>query len=454
MLLPLSSRSHCAPDDPAQRIDRTLDDRGHRLIAGFNTTREFDRIDAVLVVAAGNGKYLRVKHVESESQSLPDALQNALKEVTASPQPSVADVRQLATDLALQQASLFEKIKCGAGKYVDRILAIAVNDPGIWWTDFDGSEQYVGLCDPARLSELTGVTVIDDFPARDVAAGGTGQCLDGLPLWFLHADRSHNIAAEHRLVIQLTNQSASYWIPASDGLDAEVPSITSIGPTPSVDFLERLLSLRSANQAMDLDQADNLVACPPDQLYADGNRNPDLIDRWNRIWLESVGSDNELQCSPREINTSLANVAGESRFQSISQADVIRSAVYWLTELILAKVSPASARADQVYFTTETQLTTCLINQFIQAAGIDKSRVHATPPISISTDNYPINAISAAILGLLHIDQMPANVPTLTGATEQRILGRLSMGKPSNWRQLLREMADFHPPAMKLRDAV
>ena len=65
-----------------------------------------------------------------------------------------------------------------------------------------------------------------------------------------------------------------------------------------------------------------------------------------------------------------------------------------------------------------------------------------------------MGAVVAAVLGLFHIDQMPANIPWLTGAESQRILGRLTPGRPSNWRQLLRSMADFHPAPMKLKDAV
>jgi hypothetical protein len=42
----------------------------------------------------------------------------------------------------------------------------------------------------------------------------------------------------------------------------------------------------------------------------------------------------------------------------------------------------------------------------------------------------------------------------LTGANSQRILGRLTIGRASNWRQLLRAMADYQPAAMKLKDAV
>lgn len=454
MLIPFLSRSRQDLDDPVRKIDRTLDDRRHRLIAGLCLSRDFAKIDAVLMVAAGHGKYLRIKHTEAQSQALPQNLQTDLQEITSKPNASVADMRQLLTDLAIHQASLFEKIKCRAGKYVDRILAIAVTDMGLRWRDFDGSQQYASLCDPVRLSQLTGTTVIDDFPARDVAAGGKGICLDALPLWFLHADRTHNIAADHRLVLQLNSQSTGYWLPASDGLDSDLPNIGCIGPTPSVGFLDELLSSRREMAPSQTNEPHRSETLSPERLYANGSRNADLIEQWNQTWTQALAETSSENPSIQEIDSKLAEIVNTPRFRNVAIEDIIRSAVYWIVELILADVSPASSRADHVYFATETALTPCLINQFIQAADFDKARVHCAPPIPGATSSHSTTAISAAILGLLHIDQMPANVPKLTGASEQRILGRLSMGSPSNWRQLLREMADFHPPAMKLRDAV
>ena len=64
------------------------------------------------------------------------------------------------------------------------------------------------------------------------------------------------------------------------------------------------------------------------------------------------------------------------------------------------------------------------------------------------------DAAWTAILGAMFIDQMPGNLPWLTGAATPRILGRITPGAPPVWRQLVREMADHHPAAMRLRDAV
>ena len=58
---------------------------------------------------------------------------------------------------------------------------------------------------------------------------------------------------------------------------------------------------------------------------------------------------------------------------------------------------------------------------------------------------------NTCLLGVMHIDQLPANVPATTGGEFPRLLGRLTPGRPSNYRRLLIEMADYRPPAMKLR---
>jgi hypothetical protein len=105
---------------------------------------------------------------------------------------------------------------------------------------------------------------------------------------------------------------------------------------------------------------------------------------------------------------------------------------------------------DEICVAAIAPLETCLINRFQQQ--MPKVKVNSISQLGYSADCLP--AVIAALLGLLHIDQMPANLPWLSGANSQRILGRLTPGRPANWRQLVRSMADFQPPPMKLRDAV
>ena len=64
------------------------------------------------------------------------------------------------------------------------------------------------------------------------------------------------------------------------------------------------------------------------------------------------------------------------------------------------------------------------------------------------------DAIVSAFFGIMFADQMAGNLPHLTGAMSQRILGRITPGLPVIWRNLLQNMNDATAPIMKLRDAV
>ena len=56
--------------------------------------------------------------------------------------------------------------------------------------------------------------------------------------------------------------------------------------------------------------------------------------------------------------------------------------------------------------------------------------------------------------GFLHVDQVPSNLPWISGTEVPRILGILTPGAASRYRSLLIEMSDYRPPVMTLRDAV
>lgn len=61
---------------------------------------------------------------------------------------------------------------------------------------------------------------------------------------------------------------------------------------------------------------------------------------------------------------------------------------------------------------------------------------------------------AVAVLGQLHLDQVPANLTALTGASTPRVLGRLTPGSPANWQRLVKELAAARPSVVSLRSAV
>ncbi len=327
----------------------------------------------------GHGKFLRLRHVVGQSVSVPQSIRASWQALSASGDARrMKDVRQFMSEMADLQSQAIEAVKRHAGKYVDRILAVAVTDPGLWVEDFDGSRIYCALSDSQRIADLTGLTVIDNFPVNDVLSGGSGNPLEPLPLWLTFADRHQRVAQEHRIVILADEIIRAFLLPASDGLDAELPAIQMV--------------------QVPIDQIDDL---------------PGALDGALEIVRHHASQ----------------------RISSGSVPIVGRTVIF--------------GHPDK-----KAALQKTLRQRLKERAAAGQAHDQDQTPASLGINDDTLAGTVAAMLGILHIDQMQANLPWLTGATDQRVLGRLTPGTPSNWRLLVREMSDFRPPAMKLKDAV
>ena len=331
--------SESAAESGPDLIHRSLENRQHRLCAGISVDEKFQNIHGCLAVLKGRGRFSRLKYATGASVELPASLQKSCLEISSSESPNTFDLQFLLRDLADAQTLVIEQLKQNAGKYVDRVLAISVADPGLWFTDFDGKPLYLPMCDPTTIAESTGIAVIDALPQRDLTVGGTGRPLAALPLWLILADRNPKIADTDCLLVDLTKQTPeTFWLPASDGLDAEVPPIK--------------WQVANANLTDDQIVRRARQTHPKARLFVHFNES------------QSTGEGGP-------------TVGTDLKFERLD---------------------------------------------------------------SVIGDTINLEALVAAILGMFHIDQLPGNLPRLTGATSQRILGRLTPGRPSNWRQLIRAM--------------
>ena len=123
---------------------------------------------ASLVRALGRGTNLICDVLEQRTRRLSDQVVEALAA------PSVAtsfnqmeQARGECTDVTLE---LIRPLVANSHRHHDDVLAIGF-DVGLWRTDPTGRTTHTSLCDAARLAEISGLTVIDDLPARDLGAG-------------------------------------------------------------------------------------------------------------------------------------------------------------------------------------------------------------------------------------------------------------------------------------------
>ena len=425
------------PLDPAQHIDRVIADRSYRLAIGLSLSECLQTVQGCLLVTQGNGKYLRLKQSVSASREVPSPIVDELKRVTSIAEPSFQDVSAVTADLAQIQYSLVEELKSHAGRYVDRLLIVACDDPGLWLRDIDQQTIYQPICDPVSLAEMCGITVVDSFPTRDIASQGSGESIHMLPMWLLLADRSGRVSRHDSIVFSIGEKLTATYLPASDGLDSEIPEIRA-AHGPGLSLLRSIAA-----------PAGNVSDAKLVQLNIDGQVNEDLL-----LKLKTLTRENQ-DAFLSDLHSS-----------SLKPSDIVRTGVVYtigsLSNSIQSSINDAIKVArstrdihqlsnnPKIEVDCSTELAGIFINQIrrqwpeCQVSSLNHSGL---------TSNY-LAAASTAILGLLFVDQMPANIPRITGADSQRILGRVTPGKPSNWRLLLCEMADFQPPAMRLRDAV
>ncbi len=410
------------PFDPVQRIDREVADRARRLALGLTLEDDLRTVTGGLIVTEGKGRFLRIIRAVTGSRTLSTTTSRLLRRLVENQANNVFDLRAVQSDLATAQVGLAEELLGHAGKYVDRILFVATADPGLHLQEDEANRYYMPIGDPELLVEATGISVIDAFPVRDISAGGSGQGLQAFPAWLLFADRSPRTACRNRLLFLFGEQTKVYFLPASDGLDAQQPDIKMVrGPG--------LGALRDVIQ----DDSSRFVDMELQPLERT-DRDDDQLSR-----LVREGASEALQ---------EALDAGDMTITDCVQS-LAAAVTNGISDQIIDLVGDGGGPPEIVVDSPPELLAT--IMHYLRQRW-SQAEFFCNCFDDESTGN--LNAILSATLGMMTVDQLPASIPDITGARTKRILGRFTPGTPSNWRQLLREMADYQPSAMRLRDAI
>ena len=341
-----------------QRFDRLrAQAQRRRWFVGLRVDGRCRTVRAALVGVEGRGLASRVELFAHERLELPREVSARFERLKAHRRASPAETSLLAAQLAESQAALLDELAPRVAPVWERVLAIAVDDPGVW-RRWQGLQCRAGLCDAARLAELCGQNVIDAFADRDLAQGGQGRPLEPVPEWILLHDAQHARAVAHLgRMCRMT-----YLPPSRDATGAVGVRSVRWKPAPT--------------------------AGPPDVADA---------------------------------------IVGQMTSQ-FPQTPPIK-------ELFL-RIRP----------TDFAPIKTCL--------GERMPDVHVVDPESSPVPTLALPAASVAVLGQLHVDQVPANSVDVTGARVPRVLGRLTPGLAAPWHRMLRDIAAAGPAVMSLRSAI
>ena len=401
---------------------------------GVFVSSGFRELSSALVVTDGRGLASRPLIEASAVMSIPDetaALYQELATGRSTPPGAAATLAARVADLA---ATAIERLSADAPAARHAHL-VGVHDPGLW--RLSGRHRaYQTLCDADRLAEATGLNVVGAFPGRDLACGGLGGPLMAIPQWLLlrHADRTRVLLDLGR-TIQLT------YLPPSSGDAAS--RILSFDVGPGMSLLDRLTTeLTGGNEAFD----------PGGRLAVQGRRIDELVEHWlqDPYFKRLPPRWHPLGCRHERELAQTVQMAVEAGW---NVRDLLCTGCHFIAETCARAIRQRLLQTppiDELLLTGGGQHNGMVLREL--AARLPELKMIRVADLSIKDE--AVEAACAALLARLHVEQVPANHITVTGAETSRVLGQLAPGAPRNWQKLIQEMASNRPAVMSLRSAV
>jgi anhydro-N-acetylmuramic acid kinase len=294
------------------------------------------------------------------------------------------------------------------------------------WHDADGRfPAALDLGMTAVLAERTGLTAVADFASRDLALGGQGS-----PLSAIVVSRLFRHARECRAHLHLGSIASLVYLPAN----------------------ERLLGFEAAPATMLLDGLMHLLTNGREPFDAGGKHavqgrclDP-LLERWMQ---NHFLQQRPPKCVPRH------EYGADFLLRAIDQAKRLDGTLHDTLCTMTHFVARSVAHAVHAYLPAAPMrillsgrgvrngLLWHLLEQRLQPIVVEKTDAHGVPAEAV-------HAVAHAGLAALTLDGVPTNLPSVTGASGQRVLGQVAPGSSANWSRCLAWMARMSEPARAL----
>jgi anhydro-N-acetylmuramic acid kinase len=392
-----------------------------RWIIGLASGSSADGVDSALLETEGIGLDLRVRLLHSLAQPYGKELRDLILRAVG---PAPCDARHF----ALLHRLLGETFAAAARQVADRASfslprVQCIGCPGhTVWHDPDGRfPATLGLGMAAVVAERTGVTVVSDFRARDVVAGGQGVPLGALAdyLLFRHS-------TEDRVLLHLGGLARVVYLPAN----CRIHEIVGFEAGPCNGLLDALMrQLTGGREAFD----------PGGKHAVQGRCIDALLQRWLAHPYLQKRPPKSL---PRHAfgEEFAAQAVQHARQMQWPLHDLLCTATHFVAHGItgsLRRALPAHRPPQRVILSgggTRNGLLWHLLEQQFRGVPLERSDKHGIPPDARKPMTF-------GLLAALAMDGVPANVPSATGAAGSRLLGSLTPGSSANWARCLSWMA-------------
>lgn len=400
-----------------------------RWIIGLAPGSSADGVDAALIEAHGAGLELQTRPTQVHHLTYPPDLRNLLLQLAA---PGEADFKKL----CLLHRLLGETFAAAAREVADRasfnlhkVQCLGCPGHTVWHETEGRFPSTLGIGMPAVIAERTGVTVVSDFLARDVAAGGQGMPLTALVDALLFQD-----PAENRLLVHLGSAARITFLPAG-GRTHDVVGFEA-GPC-SVLLDELMRQLTGGREAFDAGGKHAVQGRCIESLLERWLAHPYLQRRPPKCLSRAAfGAD-----FARQAVQSAQQMHGSLHDLLCTATHLVASAVTGALQRFLPRhqgplrifLSGGGVRNGLLWHLLEQQLANLASLEKLEALGMPGE---ARKPLAFG------------MLAALTIDGVPANVPAATGAAGTKLLGSLTPGSSVNWARCLSWMAAMTAPPL------
>lgn len=370
------------------------------LVAGLMSGTSLDGVDGVLVQLSGDRRPRCLAHVH---QPFEPALRTALLALNSAGSDELHRGAMAANGIARAYADVVRQLLELASLTAEAVSAIGAHGQTVRHRPqaFDGTGYTLQLLNGALLAELSGIDVVCDFRSRDVAAGGQGAPL---------------VPAAHRALF--AQQDDAVAVLNIGG----IANLTLLPPTGATNLPVRGFDCGPGNALMD-----GWCELHTGQRFDDGGRwaaggRVDLPllarllddpffdypppkstgrDLFHRDWLDAaLTSAGSRGLDPQDVQATLAELTAQSAAQALlryapgSRSLLVCGGGAFNRHLMsrLAGHLPGIAIADTA------------------SAGVPPDQVEA---------------IAFAWLGWSFLERRSGNLPSVTGARGERVLGAL-----------------------------
>jgi anhydro-N-acetylmuramic acid kinase len=376
-----------------------------RLVIGVSINADAGEIDAALVRVGGIGLDSRIHCIATNSAP---TFRVAVTRSAASSDPASTVAGHLDPSVITDQImDAVSGVVERAAIPLDQVLFISLISAD--WQ----AHPHVELV-AARLAEQSGLTVVVGFSSRDWAAGGQGRPVGPMVDWMLANDQRFS-----RIIVHVDESTRVTILPATAG-----PSrVRSFEAGPGMGLLDALVAAFSqGRQSVD----------SRGMLAVQGRQIKPLVRRWathpflrqpppkslSPLDFAYPFIDETLQMAI-DRGWSVADVlCTATHFVAACPADVVRQFVLREQNVEQVIVVGRGTRNGFLLRLLEEQFTDVGIATILLPG--------------IARDAY--EAVTAATLGCLTLDGVPANLPAVTGARGPRLLGHLIPGSLRSWQ--------------------